>query len=359
MIISGGLLNIRGRSLQYPAFFPDGTRAVVRSLDSFDLKKAKVEGLIVNTYHLYKEPGDEFIRDLGGVGKFMNWDGLVVSDSGGFQIMSMIYKTSQGRITPEGVFFDDEVFTPERSIQVQFNLGSDIIIVLDFFTDPKASDDEVERSVEITTEWAKRCKLEYERQVSRRKLSAKERPLLLAVIQGGRDKKMREKSAKELVEIGFDGYGFGGWIIDESGRLDLEIAKFNAELTPDDKIRFALGVGKPEDVVKCHRFGYHLFDCVLPTRDARHKRLYVFKDKLDNLDLEEDFYEFVYPLRGKYKNKAAPIDPFCDCHTCLSSTLLYLRHLFRVNDVSAYRLSSIHNLRFYTRLIERLRKDKG
>ena len=350
---------IRGRYLYFPSFFPDGTRAVVRSLDSKDLIMAGVQGIIVNTYHLYKTPGDGFISKLGGVGRFMSWDGFTVSDSGGFQIMSMLYRKGEGRITKQGVYFDGSLFTPEDSIRIQFNLNTDIVIVLDYFTNPSASVGEMEKSVEITSEWARRSKDEYERQIVRRKLSEKKRPLLLAVIQGGRDKRLREKSARELLRIGFDGYGFGGWIIDESGKLDLDVAKFNAELTPDDKIRFALGVGKPEDIVKCVEYGYHLFDCVLPTRDARHKRLYVFKrQKNQNFLLKDDFYKFIYPVRSKYSYSTLPIDSDCDCFTCKNYSLSYLSHLFRVRDSLAFRLASIHNLRFYTQMIEMLRKEK-
>lgn len=348
---------IKGKKLNFPVFFPDGTRAVVRSLDSIDLEKAKIEGMIVNTYHLARQPGDKLLAELGGVAKFMNWKGFIVSDSGGFQIMSFIHKTGRGKITEEGVFFDDEILTPERSIEIQFNLGSDIIIVLDYFTDPNADNFEIEKSVRLTTEWAKRCKEEFERQIQIRKIKRKQRPLLFGVIQGGRNKKARERSAKELLKIGFDGYGFGGWIIDEKGRLDLEIAEFNAKLTPDDKVRFALGVGKPEDIVKCVEYGYHIFDCVLPTRDARHKRLYVFKEDWQELVKErrEDFYTFLYPIREKFARDFSPIDKNCDCITCQNYSRAYLRHLFKIEDSLAFRLSSIHNLRFYTRLIEELR----
>ncbi|GIW63571.1 MAG: tRNA-guanine transglycosylase [Patescibacteria group bacterium] len=354
-------IKIRNKILNLPVYFPDATRGVVRSVDSVDLAGCGLEGVLVNTYHLHQFPGDKYIAEFGGVSRFMNFDGVFVSDSGGFQIMSLIYKTGKGKITSEGVKFGNTLLTPEKSIEIQFNLGTDIIIALDYFTDPKANLDEVETSVKITTEWAKRCKQEYEKQIECRKLEEGNRPLFLAVIQGGRNKKMREKSAKELLKIGFDGYGFGGWIIDENGRLDYDISKFNAELTPDSSLRFALGVGKPEDLVKCVGFGYHMFDCVLPTRDARHKRLYVYKtnDLEKILSGQDDFYGFYYLQRAKYLSqnlKNRQIDNFCDCFTCRTYSLPYLSYLVKINETLAFRLATIHNLRFYTRLIGYLRQ---
>ncbi|GIW62901.1 MAG: tRNA-guanine transglycosylase [Patescibacteria group bacterium] len=352
-------IKIRGKNVYLPIFFPDATRGVVRSLDALDILNCGLDGVLVNTYHLYKYPGDDYIANIGGISKFMNFKGLFVSDSGGFQIMSLIYKTGKGKITKEGVKFDKMLLTPEKSIEIQFNLGTDIIIALDYFTDPKANLDEIETSVKITTEWAKRCKDEYEKQIECRKLKKGGRPLLLAVIQGGRSKKMREKSANDLLKIGFDGYGFGGWVIDEHGKLDYEISKFNAKLTPDSKIRFALGVGKPEDIVKCFGFGYHMFDCVLPTRDARHKRLYVYRTSdLDEILSSDNFYKFYYLQRAKYLDQEfffKKIDKFCDCLTCTNYTLPYLTYLFKINETLAFRLATIHNLRFYTKLISYLR----
>ena len=354
-------IRLKGKKLEFPTFFPDGTRAVVRSLDSKDLEEAKVEGIIVNTYHLARQPGDKLLAKLGGVKKFMNWKGFIISDSGGFQIMSLIHRGGKGKITKAGVYFEGERFTPENSIQIQFNLGVDVIIVLDYFTSPKASKDEALESVKITIEWAKRSKEEYLRQIEKRKIPEGKRPLLLAVIQGGFYKDLREKCAGELLKIGFDGYGFGGWPVDDKGNFDFELMRFNAALTPDDKIRFALGVGKPENIVEGVKAGYHIFDCVLPTRDARHRRLYVFKKNWKKI-LEEgrhDFYEYIYPTREEFARYKGPIEETCDCYTCQNYSLSYLRHLFKIEDTLAYRLASIHNLRFYTRLIEALRKSIG
>lgn len=356
-------IEVKGRRMRFPTFFPDATRAVVRGVDTVDLKNAGIEGVIVNTYHLMNQPGDEFLHSVGGVKRFMNWDGFVISDSGGFQIMSLIHKfRKQGKVTSKGVKFDNKIFTPEKSIEVQFNLGTDIIIVLDYFTSPRASLDEIKRSVDITIEWAKRAKEEYLRQLEIRKIKERDRPLLLGVIQGGANLKERERCAKVLIEIGFDGYGYGGWPMVEEGNFNYEVFKKNAELTPDDKLRFALGIGKPWEIIKGVEYGYHIFDCVLPTRDARHKRLYVFNKELDSVDnifeSPKELFGYVYLSKERYYRDMNPISKFCDCFTCKDYSISYLKHLFSINDTLAYRLASIHNLHLYSTLLKKLREYK-
>ena len=353
-------LTIRGKELHFPVFFPDGTRAVVRGVDSSDLKRAGIEGIIVNTYHLMNQPGDKFINTIGGVKSFMNWPGLAVSDSGGFQIMSLIHRgNKKGKITSQGVNFDGKIFTPEKSIQVQFNLNTDMVVVLDYFTSPKAANDEIKRSVDITIEWAKRAKEEYQRQLTLRKIANKDRPLILGVIQGGENLQERERCAKALLKIGFDGYGYGGWPMKEDGTFNYQVFEENARFTPDDKIRFALGVGKPAEIVAGMKFGYHIFDCVLPTRDARHKRLYVFKKSPEKIDWEKDkdLFAYIYLNKEKYYRDMGPISEFCDCFTCQNYSLAYLKHLFKINDTLAYRLASIHNLYLYSTLVWKLREN--
>lgn len=353
---------IRGKTVKFPIYFPDATRAVVRSLDSDDLQKAKVEGVVVNTYHLASQPGASVIDQLGGVKKLMNWPGLVASDSGGFQILSIIQKNpAAGTVTDKGIVFragrEKNLFSPEKSIQVQMALDPDIVICLDDFTPPNAKLDAIEISVNRTVEWAKRGKEEFLKQVEKRKIADEDRPLLLAVIQGGDSKAMREKCAQELMKIDFDGYGFGGWPLDKDGKLDFEITSFTASLTPDNVPRFALGVGSPQNILDCFRCGYHIFDCVLPTRDARHRRLYVFdKDPDDPAFLEpQQIHRYLYILREKFVRDSRPISPYCDCYTCRNYSRAYLHHLFKIEESLAWRLATIHNLRTYTRLIEKLR----
>lgn len=357
-------IKIKGKKYDLPIFIPDATRAVVKSIDSIDMKEAGVRGAVVNTYHLMSDPGTSTLKKFGGVKDYMNFDGLITSDSGGWQVFSLIHRNNiPGKITDAGVTFSiggakKKLFSPEKSIQVQFDIGSDIIICLDDFTPPNATYDENLKTVERTTRWAKRCKIEYEKQLKNRKLDDTSRPLLFAVIQGALDKELRKKSAEELIEIGFDGYGFGGYVVDENGNLDLDISEYIAGLIPEDNIAFALGTGSPWEIAALYDYGWDIFDCTLPTRDARHKRLYTFKkEPKTRADLKDkNFYEYINIHREKYYRDDSPISEHCDCHTCKNYTKAYLNHLFRINDTSAYRLATIHNLRFYNRVIELLTK---
>ena len=339
-------IKIKGKELQFPVYFPDATRGVVKSLDSLDLQIAGIEGVVVNTYHLMSRPGMEVLRKIGGVKKFMGFNGFVTSDSGGFQLLSLIYRQGKnGKVTNEGIYFNNDkiIFTPEKSIQTQFDIGADIMICLDDFTPPDADAEQISLSIRRTTEWAKRCKNEFEKQISLRKIKKNNRPLLFSVVQGGEDAKARSQSAEELTKIGFDGYGFGGW----PSRKTLSMA---ADLLPNDKPKFALGVGKLEDIIAGVSMGYQIFDCVLPTRDARHRRLYIFNEKTRVTD-------YLYINKTKYASDKKPIDGKCDCFACQNYSRAYLHHLFAIEDGLSWRLSSIHNLRSYTRLIEGLRKS--
>lgn len=350
-----------------PQFLPDATRGVVRSLTSRDVEKAGIKALVVNTYHLRETPGLDLLKKTGGIKKLMNWQGLITSDSGGFQLFSLIQKNPNiGKITDEGVVIyhgkhrqKKEVFTPERSIQVQFAIGSDIMICLDDFTPPKSDQNRIAESVARTINWAERCKLEFERQLKAHGFKDSNRPILIAPIQGHNNYDMRKKCAQELMQIGFDGYGLGGWPFDDQGSFDYEMCRINAALTPDDKLRFALGIGTPENLSRLQPMGYHLFDCVLPTRDARHQRLYVYTQNLEEINITETsgWYQFLYIDRGKFKDDLRPLSPFCDCFTCRHHSRSYLRHLFKIKDTSAYRLATIHNLRFYARLIKKLQQS--
>lgn len=337
---------------------PDATRAVVRSLDVTDLKHCGTEAVVVNTFHLMINPGVELLQKFGGVGQFMNFSGLVVSDSGGFQIMSLVHqKQIKAKITENGLEFiwrmfgaDQQIlFTPEESIRTQFAINSDIMVVLDYFTDPQASLKEQERSVELTLLWAKRSKQEFERQLKKRKLTAKTRPWLMAVLQGGTNRQLRKNCAQELISLGFDLYGYGGWPMDEQGNFDQKLFADNARLTPDDKPRFALGVGKPEDIVLGRSYGYDFFDCVLPTRDARHGRLYVKMQQNKALTINIQ--------QGKYATSQEPVAKNCACLTCQTYSRAYLHHLFKIKDSLAWRLATIHNLFFYHQVVSSLRLD--
>lgn len=328
--------------IKWPLFCPDATRGVIRGLDSEDLKEVGVRGLVVNAWHLLTEPGISVIKQAGGIKKFMNWNSLVISDSGGFQLLSLVHRdASLGKVSDKGIDFIKSVggkrkkynFTPEKSIQVQFDLGSDIMVCLDDCPKENATEEEAKESVRRTIEWAKRCRDEFDRQVKKRKLV--EVPWLFGVIQGGDYLELREKCAKELIKMNFDGYGFGGWPM-KDGKFDVDMLEFVAKLMPDDKLKYAMGVGKPKEMRECVAMGYRLFDCVLPTRDGRHGRVYLSDDA--EIDLRKE----------KYVRDSRPIEDRCDCVVCQKYTRSYLHHLFMIEDSLAGRLASQHNLYVFT-----------
>jgi queuine tRNA-ribosyltransferase len=233
-----------------------------------------------------------------------------------------------------------------------------MVVVLDDFTDPDVGYDEAKISVERTIAWAIRSKKEFLKICKIRKLSEKERPYILGVVQGGKFQDLRKYCAEELVKIGFDGFGWGGWPITEEGKFDLESAKTIADYTPENYFLYGLGVGKPDDIVACVRLGYNIFDCVLPTRDARHGRLYVYNFKsIKDIDLTKpNFYSFYRPDKKEYLTDDSPVSLACDCMLCRKYSKAYLAHLFKINDFTAGRLATIHNLRFYSILLEKLRE---
>lgn len=349
--------------LKLPFFFPDATRAVVKSVDFEEVEKTRTPGILVNTLHLYQGMDHGVLRKTGGIREFMGWKGGVISDSGGFQVMSLVKgKDKLGEVKDEGVVFKmpnrrKEMLTPEKSIVFQMELKPDMLVVLDDFTEPGAGRKMAEKTVERTINWARRSKIEFERQCKKRGLGKKDRPYLLGVVQGGSFVDLREKCAEELVKIGFDGFGYGGWPLDENNIFDIKMAKVIADKTPKDYLLYGLGIGKPEDIVSCVRLGYDIFDCVLPTRDARHGRLYVWK-KGKKLSEKGDFYEYFNPRKGKFKDDLGKIDEVCDCRVCQKYTRAYLHHLFKLKEVGSMSLASIHNLRFYAKLMERLQEGR-
>lgn len=340
---------------QLPVFFPDATRGLIKSLDTADIEATKTNGILVNTYHLYKDLGIEYIKARGGIKKFMNWDGYVISDSGGFQVGSLIkMNPTKGHISNRGVLFKPDgekqvMLTPEKSIEFQMELGSDMVVVLDDFTDPKATYDEAKKSVERTILWAKRSRVEFDRLCGQKLIANDQRPLLLGVVQGGYFQDLRKYCAEELIKIGFDGFGYGGWPMTKDNVFDLDSAKTIADNTPKGYLLYGLGVGKPEDIVALCKLRYDIFDCVLPTRDARHGRAYVYTDDLYG-------YEFIDLTKGKMMSQDIKLSDKCDCLTCMRYTRSYLAHLFKTGDQTAGRLVTIHNLRFYSMLMEKLRR---
>jgi len=353
--------------LKLPAFFPDATRAVIRSLDSEDVKNCGIQGMVVNTFHLLSRPGARVISGQGGIHRFMNWDGHIISDSGGFQLFSLLAGSSKlGSVSGKGFIYrlnkgdDRKILTPEKCIQKQFQFASDIMVCLDYCTHPNDSYDKQKESVEYTILWAGKCKSNFDKLLREKDIDDDARPLLFAVVQGGSDFDLRRECAERLIEIGFDGYGYGGWPIVDGNQL-AETVELVSQILPPTKPKYALGIGKPENIVKCAKMGYSLFDCVIPTRDARHRRLYVFSEKPESSSLAgSDFYKCLYFLDKKHINDKRPLEADCDCLCCSRGySRAYLHHLFKIEDTLAYRLATSHNLRFYARLMEAIRMRSG
>jgi queuine tRNA-ribosyltransferase len=374
-----GKLEIKSGVVDTPFFMPDATRGFVKSLSQKDLEAIGIGPLVINTYHLYLQPGMEIIQKAGGANKFMNWKKPLLSDSGGYQVFSLIHKNPKmGKITDQKVIFRSPLdgsqhkLTPEKSIQIQFDLGVDMLVCLDDPPPNNYSQEKIRQAVERTIAWAKRCKIEYEKQLKKRKIKEKNRPLIFGVIQGGEYINLRKYCTEKLVEIGFDGYGFGDRHIDSEGNFLGEVLKKTAGFIPNDALKFALGIGKPEDIVRAVSYGWDMFDCVIPTREGRHGRLFLWKKNPSSVlplkkgekksspfakgGLGGDFYKTININNGKYRKDFTPVDKNCGCELCQKYSRAYLHHLFASKEPLAMRLSSLHNLKFYLDLMKKLRE---
>lgn len=367
------VLQLPHGQLQLPVFLPDATLGVVRSVDSADLARCGVQGVVMNIFHLMQHPGSSTVQALGGLHKMSGWRWPIVTDSGGFQAYSLIRQDPKlGSLTNNGLTFRPDksrrkfTLTPEKSIQLQVSYGTDVVVCLDDCTHVDASLEIQRESVERTIDWARRCKGEFERLIEQKSLPPEQRPLLLAVVQGGGSRELRKRCAGELLEIGFDGFGYGGWPLDGEGNLLTDILAYVRELVPAEFPTHALGVGHPAYVVACARMGYDLFDCSMPTRDARRGRLYAFTADAPPLSPPRaggmkggasDWLSYVYATDDKHTKRDAPISPYCDCPCCTVYSLGYLHHLFEIKDNLALRLATMHNLRFMTQLMARLRES--
>lgn len=357
------LLKLPHGSLTLPEFLPDATRGLVRTLDSRDLEEAGVRGVVMNTYHLMQNPGSTTIQALGGLHAMAGWPGPILTDSGGFQIYSLIHQNPKfGSLTSRGAIFRPDGkrrynLTPEKSIQLQMAYGSDLLFCLDDCTHVDDSYQTQADSVERTIAWARRCKAEFKRLLAARQPSPLPPPLLFAVIQGGGYRELRQRCAEALLETGFDGYGYGGWPLDSQGNLLADLLAYTRSLVPQQFPMHALGVAHPANVVECVRLGYELADGAMPTRDARHNRLYRFN--LDPSDpasrLQGDWFSFIYMLDEKHTKGNGPLSPYCDCLLCTRYSTGFLHHLFKIGDSLAQRLATLHNLRFMSQLTAHLR----
>ncbi len=333
-----GQLTFERGSVQTPAFMPVGTYGTVKGMTPEEVKDTGAEILLGNTFHLWLRPGQEIMKMHGDLHDFMNWQGPILTDSGGFQVFSL---GDMRKITEEGVHFrspvnGDKVFMDaEKSMEIQKDLGSDIVMIFDECTPYPATHDEAKKSMEMSLRWAKR---------SRDHFDKLENPnSLFGIVQGSVYEDLRDVSVEGLTEIGFDGYAVGGLAVGEPKEDMHRVLEHTTPKLPEDKPRYLMGVGKPEDLVEGVRRGIDMFDCVMPTRNARNGHLFVTGG--------------VIKIRNaKNKKDVTPLDPHCDCYTCKNYSKAYLHHLDRCNEILGARLNTIHNLRYYQRLMESIRK---
>jgi queuine tRNA-ribosyltransferase len=334
----GRLIFDRG-VVETPAFMPVGTYGTVKGMTPDELKGTGAEICLGNTFHLMLRPGTEIIKQHGDLHDFMNWDKPILTDSGGFQVFSL---GAMRKISEEGVLFQSPVngekimLSPEKAMEVQCDLGSDIVMIFDECTPYPATEKEARDSMELSLRWAKRSKEGHGDNPS----------ALFGIIQGGMYPELRAESQKGLEEIGFDGYALGGLSVGEPKEDMIRILDHCAYKMPEDKPRYLMGVGKPEDLVEAVRRGIDMFDCVMPTRNARNGHLFIT--------------DGVIKIRNAvHKTDTGPLDPECDCHTCTGYSRAYLHHLDKCNEILGARLNTIHNLRYYQRVMEGLRNAIG
>jgi queuine tRNA-ribosyltransferase len=314
---------------------PVGTQGSVRAVSPEELVESGARIILANTYHLYLRPGHRIIEKLGGLHRFMNWSGPILTDSGGFQVYSL---SRLRTISEDGVTFQSHLdgsrhfIGPEEAINIQKSLGADIIMTFDECAPYPADYEYIANSVKLTSLWARRCI----------EMGIDTNQALFGIVQGGIYPDLRERSAKELIELGFDGYALGGLSVGEDRVTREKVIRDTVGFLPEEKPVYLMGVGKPEDIIDGIRLGVDMFDCVMPTRNARNGTLFTSRGKM-------------VIKNAKYLDDARPIDETCGCYTCSRFSRAYLRHLFMAKELLSYRLNSIHNLHFYSHLMENIR----
>ena len=332
-----GVIHTPHGDIETPVFMPVGTQATVKSMTPEELKEdVKAQIILGNTYHLFLRPGSKLIREAGGLHKFMNWDRAILTDSGGYQVFSL---GDLRHITEEGVEFKSYLdgskhfLSPEKVMEIENDLGSDIMMAFDECVQYPADYEYTKQSMERTTRWAERCKAAHKNT---------ENQGLFGIVQGGMYKDLREKSAKDLVAMEFPGYAVGGLSVGEPKELMCEMLGFTTQFLPENKPRYLMGVGTPDYLIEAAIRGIDMCDCVLPTRIARNGTALTSHGK-------------VVVRNATYERDWGPLDPECECYTCKNYTRAYIRHLVKNNEILGIRLLSIHNLRFLTKLMERVR----
>jgi queuine tRNA-ribosyltransferase len=331
-------------TIQTPVFMPVGTLASVKSLDSYDMTQhLKTDIILANTYHLYLRPGDEIVKHFGGVRSFSNYPNSILTDSGGFQAFSLSNMSKQDE---NGIMFKSHIdgsshyFTPQKVLDIQYNLKSDIMMVLDDLIALPAQTDRIKLSIERTTAWAKKS-IEYHKEQQSKGVGVDQN--IFAIVQGGIDKEFRKLSATQLTEFEFDGFAIGGLSVGEANIDMYETVEFTTKFLPQNRPRYLMGVGRPEDLIENIDRGIDMFDCVMPTRNARNGTLFTSFGKLN--------------IKGaKHKLSDEPIDGKCSCYTCKNYSKGYLNHLFRSHELTYFRLASLHNLHYYLTLMTEARE---
>ncbi len=347
-----GQIHTQRGIINTPAFIPVGTNAVVKAMTQDELKDLGAEIILSNTYHLYLRPGHEVVRQLGGLHKFMSWHGPILTDSGGFQIFSL---SPLRKINSDGVTFKSHIdgsthfLTPEMVMEIQGALDSEIAMVLDECAPYPAIREYVLNSVRLTTQWARRCKefmsSEFRVQHSeglKTQNSKLKTQSLFGIVQGGVYNDLRKQSVEELVEMDFDGYAIGGLSVGEPKSLMYEVINYTAPLLPEDKPRYLMGIGDLIDVLEAVGAGGDMFDCVMPTRNARNGTLFT---SIGRISIK----------RKEFKADPNPLDPNCGCYTCRNYSRAYLRHLFMNKEILSMRLNTLHNLYFYFNFFKKMR----
>lgn len=335
VIARAGVLHTLHGDIPTPAFMPVATQGSVKALDPPDLTALGAKVILSNTYHLYLRPGVQTIASLGGLQRFMSWPGPILTDSGGFQGFSLEHLRE---FNEDGIIFKSHLdgslhqFTPENVIEYQQHLGSDLIMPLDVCVASNSRREDVEQAVERTFRWANRS-LDVH--------TSKEQSLF-GIVQGGLFDDLRSRSVSQITGMGFSGYAIGGLSVGESKADMYQVVESTARLLPQDNPRYLMGVGAPEDLIDCVASGIDMFDCVLPTRIARNGALFVNNGRV-NINT------------ASFRKIDNPIDESCDCYTCLNYSAAYINHLYRSKELLAYRLGTVHNLRFIIRLMDEMR----
>ncbi len=337
-----GIIHTSHGDILTPIFMPVGTQGTIKAVEHRELLEIGAQIILGNTYHLYLRPGIEILEKFGGLHKFMNWSKPILTDSGGFQIYSL---SELRKIREEGVEFKSHIdgsmhfFSPEKVIDIQRSIGSDILMVLDECVGYPAEYNYVKKSVELTTRWAERAFKHFK---STEPIYDHEQ-FLFGIVQGSVYKDLRKISVSDLVQIDFDGFAVGGLAVGESTEQMYEITDFTTDFLPQNKPRYLMGVGRPENILEAIERGIDMFDCVMPTRNGRNAYLFTSKGVISIKN-------------SQFKEDESPVDDECDCYTCKNFSRAYLRHLFIAKELLALQLASIHNLRFYLNLISEARK---